>query len=229
MKKLVLFIVFVFTFGFLGFSQTFDYEVAETNMSFALEQGVSQDLVNHGFATNLNPFTNNLYWVRTEISMPDGWESAICDKTACYTPVVGERALNLSATEQSIFDLHLYTEGFPGDMAIIKLCIFEVADTSTSQCHTYTFSALSSAEDQLDQEVSLMLYPNPATNYFTVVSEQPTGKVELYNIIGAKLRTFDSRNQSEFEVSDLSPGIYLARIYDAENTRVLSTLRLKKR
>ena len=213
----------------MALAQSFDYD-ADVEMAFQLEPGVDQDVVNHGFVTNLLATGNGLYWVRNEIYLPPGWGSAICDKTACYFESVGERALDLSANEQSIFDVHLYTHSMPGDSAVIQFCVFEVNDTSTAQCKTYTFRAgLSSSSNLEIDHVSLKISPNPTSDYFNINSEQTIGRVELYNVIGSKIRTYDSRETATFNIADLPIGIYLVRIYNETNNRVLSTLRLKKR
>ncbi len=230
MKKDLLLLLLFISFGSLSLAQSFDYDVNDVEMVFQLQQGVSQDEINHGFINNLMPNNNNLYWVRNEIYLPDGWGSAICDKTACYFESVGERALNLFPNEQSIFDLHLYTHGMPGDSAVVELCVYEAGDTSTTQCKTYTFHANASAtQDLVKEDVSLKLTPNPTTNYFTVVSDETIGNVEIYNIIGSKLKSYNTKEISTFNVSDLPSGLYLVRIYNESNSSVLSTLRLKKR
>ena len=229
MKKHLLFFFCALFFCSQLPAQTFNYD-AEVETAFQLEPGVSQDIVNYGFVTNLLATGNGLYWVRTELEMPAGWGSAICDKTACYFETVGERALDLLADEQSNFDVHVYTHGMPGDSAVIQFCVFEVNDTTTSQCKTYTFrSNLSSVSSVEEDNVALKILPNPASNYFTINSEASIGRVEMYNVIGSKIRTFDSRETASFGISDLHPGIYLVRIYNEANNRVLSTLRLKKR
>lgn len=218
--------------SFQVFAQTFEYTSDEVENDFVLDEGnVNQDVVSHGFVTNMDPFTNNLYWVRTEVYMPQGWESAICDKTACYFPSVGEKALDLLASEQSIFDLHLYTYGLPGDSAVIQLCVYEVNDMSTQQCKTYVYrnEGLSSSKNIDDSEVSIKISPNPATDYFTIQSDTKIGRVDIYNIIGSKLKSFDSRDHAAFPVSELPSGMYLVRFFNEDNSRVVSTLRMKKR
>ena len=78
-------------------------------------------------------------------------------------------------------------------------------------------------------EASLIISPNPTTNHFSFSNNEKIGKVEVYNIIGAKVKSFDTRESTTFNVIDLPSGIYLVRAYDKSNSTVIATLRLKKR
>lgn len=54
------------------------------------------------------------------------------------------------------------------------------------------------------------LYPNPVTNFFTVEAKEAIQKVEVYNLMGAKV--MDS-NQTQVNISSLNAGIYVVKIY----------------
>ncbi|MDP5091820.1 MAG: T9SS type A sorting domain-containing protein, partial [Polaribacter sp.] len=59
------------------------------------------------------------------------------------------------------------------------------------------------------------LYPNPASNNLTVITEQEIKTIEIYNIQGQKVKT---SNQKQINVSDLAKGIYLVKIQNNENS-----------
>ena len=59
---------------------------------------------------------------------------------------------------------------------------------------------------------SLQIYPNPAKDYIFIQSEVPVEKVEIYNQSG--ICVLKNNNPTEIlDVSDLSNGFYLVRIY----------------
>ncbi len=71
-----------------------------------------------------------------------------------------------------------------------------------------------------------VLYPNPATDRFSV--SITTVKVELYNITGQLVKTFNgSQPHNSYDVSGLNSGIYLVKVTDANNRQ--STLKLIKK
>ena len=240
MKRLILLCFLLSIYTGLTKAQSFDIMMEDTVMYFDCSNGMDLDLINHGFITNNQGNANSLYWVRNEIQMPAGWGSAICDYVRCYFQSVGERKLDLTGGQVSTFDLHLYNNmgSTPpgatiahGDSIVIEICVFEINDTTTTQCFKTTFicddnSAIDDENAAPTQE--LVISPNPATNYFTISNDDEIGKVEVYDIIGAKVKVFDRRSTSIFEVSDLPTGMYLVRTFD-KNAKMLSTLRLKKR
>ncbi|GGH43220.1 hypothetical protein IA57_11130 [Mangrovimonas yunxiaonensis] len=71
-------------------------------------------------------------------------------------------------------------------------------------------------EDQIldvNQEVvssSIKVYPNPASETLTIVSDIEVDKLELYNILGKLALSVENKN--EFAVDKLSAGMYLLKI-----------------
>ena len=231
MKRLLLLSFIFCSLSVLVSAQSFDLTFDDSVVVFDCVPGADFDIINHGFVTDLSGSSNDLYWVRNEIYLPDGWGSAICDYERCYFQTVGERSLDLTGNQMSTFDLHLYNNNVQtGDSAVIEICVFEDGDTTTMQCATITFVCdASSTADEPVVEQQLVLSPNPATNYFQIENKDQVGRVEVYNIIGAKLKAFDTRETAVYQVDDLPSGIYLVRLYDKDDSSVLSTLRLKKR
>jgi glycosidase len=78
---------------------------------------------------------------------------------------------------------------------------------------------------QLNPLGNVALYPNPASGYFTVNTN--TSKVEVFSITGQLVKRFDAEvNGYQYNVNDLTNGIYLVKITD-EN-RNAKTIKLVK-
>ncbi len=69
-------------------------------------------------------------------------------------------------------------------------------------------------------QLGLQVYPNPATNVVNVFSaEVVTGNANLYAMDGKLLKQQEIKFGSViFDVSDLTPGIYLVQVYDENKT-----------
>jgi 1,4-alpha-glucan branching enzyme len=77
-----------------------------------------------------------------------------------------------------------------------------------------------------EKEATIKLYPNPSSNYFTLSVE--TTKVEIYSITGQKVKQFDAVKSvdQQFNISDLSKGLYLVKAYNDNNqTQVLKFIK----
>ena len=73
---------------------------------------------------------------------------------------------------------------------------------------------------------NLNLYPNPTSGSF-IINEQ-VSKVEIYSITGQMVKYFDAipSEEYQFNVNDLSKGVYLVKAIDSNNSS--KTLKLIK-
>lgn len=74
----------------------------------------------------------------------------------------------------------------------------------------------SSLATQAPQALNAALYPNPATNQFSI--SIPVVKADVYAITGQLVKSFGpNSNGNTYDVSGLSNGIYLVKVTDAAN------------
>ncbi|OOV25494.1 alpha-amylase [Flavobacterium sp. LM5] len=82
------------------------------------------------------------------------------------------------------------------------------------------------AIEDYEKEASIRLYPNPASNYFTLSTA--TTKVEIFTISGQKVKQFEGAEavDQQFSISDLNKGMYLVKAQNAEKqTQVLKLIK----
>ncbi|RTY88040.1 alpha-amylase family glycosyl hydrolase [Flavobacterium sp. RSP15] len=73
---------------------------------------------------------------------------------------------------------------------------------------------------------TIVLYPNPASDYFTL--NETTAKVQVFSITGQLVKSFDTNKTagSQFLVSDLNQGLYIVKTFDENNEmKVLKLLK----
>ena len=105
---------------------------------------------------------------------------------------------------------------FAGGLAVTKYLSYEVG----SNC-----SSLS-----LDDNIwgnNIKIYPNPTSTTFNIISSQiELNKVEIYSLLGKKLKEFNTTS-IQYNIEDLSSGLYLVRIYS--NKGIFTTKKLVKK
>lgn len=69
---------------------------------------------------------------------------------------------------------------------------------------------------------SVEVYPNPVTDILAINSKIPLDKVEIYSILGNKVKEFNS-NFNAIPVNDISAGLYIVKIH-SENHTVLKKI-----
>ncbi|WP_370476817.1 T9SS type A sorting domain-containing protein [Tamlana flava] len=84
-------------------------------------------------------------------------------------------------------------------------------------------AALSIDENDLGQFINL--YPNPVINHLTIDSKKPLKKVEIYSILGTKVKNIKS-NYTSIPMFELSEGIYIIRL--ESSTGIFNKKILKK-
>ncbi|WP_348800471.1 alpha-amylase family glycosyl hydrolase [Flavobacterium adhaerens] len=72
------------------------------------------------------------------------------------------------------------------------------------------------ATNDYETSQSILLLPNPVSNYFTLNVE--TSKIQIYSLTGQLVKTFDKSHQKEYQynISDLSSGLYFIKIYNED-------------
>ncbi len=78
------------------------------------------------------------------------------------------------------------------------------------------------------RESTLNVFPNPATDYMQITENEIVGKVNVYDLIGKKVKSFSHRSGEKYFIGDLRKGIYLIQLVDKENS-ILATKRISKK
>jgi hypothetical protein len=92
-----------------------------------------------------------------------------------------------------------------------------------AQVHNISFNN----GDQDKSVVELSIYPNPASDYFTLNTNQKIKRISINTIVGKEVKMIQVNDQNRYDLSDLRKGIYVVRIFDY-NDSLVKALRLSK-
>ncbi|MFK8061354.1 MAG: T9SS type A sorting domain-containing protein, partial [Polaribacter sp.] len=84
-------------------------------------------------------------------------------------------------------------------------------NAASNVSQTLTVSNTASINDF--EKLAFEIYPNPTSSVFQIKSNLTIDKVEIYNLLGQKVKQFTSLNSKEFSISQLKNGLYLIKIY----------------
>lgn len=238
MKQTLLFTFLLF--GFTLFAQDITIEpvpsVAEENVDLT---DMFQFVKAQATMTNTSSSSVSYKWTVRQISGPTEWSFAFCDNNACY-PYGTESNINpngngpneplvVPAGGTSVMDLQARHNGIPG-AGVIEVDMATERDPTTvlsTGVYEITMNGVVSSIEQ-KREFTYKVFPNPADDYFTVATEAKINRVELYNVVGRKVRTYESNLYNRYDVRALPDGIYLIRMKDKDGM-TLRTTRLIKR
>ena len=200
-----------------------------------LDLGISSVL------TNNTDQEVDIYWNRVQTEKPDSWETYICiDGVLCYSPVNDtnydpdngiNEPLKLKAGETLDFALHLLPNQVEGDGTFeATLALGSKPDSVIAKINynvnirdqertTGTF-ALTAAE--------IRIFPNPATEYFMLSEYSQLSRVDIYSMLGRRMRSYEIIDDRSLSLSGLPDGLYLISLVD-RNGRIVRTSRLIKK
>lgn len=181
-----------------------------------------------------------LRWDKVTAYQPYIWESQVCDKEASYPPAVTSNydpfqgvyaPVILEAGES--FDLFFTVLPYNTSGQSKVDIIFRDIDRPETVLGTASFQInLTDAEDtaklaELGNRVKV--YPNPVHDRFFLTNAPNLGRIDLYNTLGRKIRTYEHPQPGDsFLAGDLPQGVYLLHLVD-KSGKVVHTLRLLRR
>jgi hypothetical protein len=224
MKKIITLCIFSLSF-LIGKSQ---FVITNGDTISWNAQTSSIGLISPGSCKNIGTDTITLQWMIVADSAATGWTyTGYCDRNICYGFGVGESHIfTLIPNGSGILEIHLSTGCNPG-FGYAKVLVWNVADSANSVKLVYypitvTQSAACAAGINEVEAVQISLYPNPVRSDMKVTLPQnlSNGQIDIYNLIGSKVYSQPLISTTDFDLSSLDSGIYIARISEAGRTIV---------
>ncbi|MDR0834953.1 MAG: T9SS type A sorting domain-containing protein, partial [Candidatus Symbiothrix sp.] len=120
---------------------------------------------------------------------------------------------------------------FPVNLNVANLIFLDngVLDEATPVCADGILAngvEITGIDELKIENEKMKIYPNPAKEYVHIQSEFPIQKIEIYNPMG-KLVRIEPDITERIDVSSLSEGLYLVRIYGSDwvNTQKIIVVR----
>jgi hypothetical protein len=125
-------------------------------------------------------------------------------KTFTVTPKAGFKIQDVLVDNVSIIDnLQVDNEG-------VGLYHFNAIESNHSLHATFSSST---SIPPINSSLSMQIYPNPASNFISIVSEFPMQRVEIVNVLGKYVyRGIDTDRVHDVSVSNFAKGIYIVRV-----------------
>ena len=195
------------------------------------------DVVAYAHITNNTSDTIYMRWERIVNEKPECWETAVCDVDLCYYFTINtvdfKLPPNLVDGEMLV---HAYPGGEPGASptigeAEVVVKLSDLNNPADSLILEYYFTVTGSAicitsVSEVERE-SLKIYPNPASDNFSLTETQEIQQLVVYNILGHQVRTFEVNGGETYNISDLPNGVYLVGMIDRD-FEIVKTVKLQK-
>lgn len=199
--------------------------------SFVLSGNPSQtDVYFHIMVTNTSSSTANIFWSKRMMNNPTPWFSWICDKNLCYTPETNTCPPNkpnvIGPGESFDLQVHMNPASMEGEGDYELNLLDDQGNNLIFIGGDILINNSTAVKESKDSK--LTVFPNPTTEFFKVSEISGLKTIELFNIVGNKVRSFEAVPQKQYYVGDLTDGIYLVRLLSSTG-KVIKTIRLSKR
>jgi len=225
MKKTLLITYFTFMITVV-LSQT-GFTVYPASASMDITDPNQGEYVSHGYVVNTSDAEITLRWIKQVQSKPNAAAAAICDNVLCYDPSVHESEFSIAKGDSANFDFHYYPNGAAGP-AVYRVLVEEAGNKSNKADVTFTMNEIKTSAFGMIGMEEVRVYPNPATEYFSVDGVDHLKEVIVYNLVGQEVKRFKASLKAKYDVSELIRGLYLVRLVDKQE-KVIKTVRLSKR
>ncbi len=102
---------------------------------------------------------------------------------------------------------------FSNDDLIIKTSLESTEiNIPVSIISKITFKNSLAVEDIKQNREKIIIYPNPATNYFKISSKEAKSTLNIYNSVGQLVLSKVYKKNEDINVSNLLPGIYFIKV-----------------
>lgn len=158
-------------------------------------------------------------------TLPDTWDVGMCDYTSCYIGIPSQGTMTpISQTDASngvrgFFKLNVDNVNVLGD-GWLKLYVYDENDFDRGDTVSWhiTFGALSVANDL--EQAAFEVWPNPCVDIINV-SVAGNYNITVFNQLGAKVFSFESKGVTSISTSDWEDGLYLVTVLNEKG--ILST------
>jgi hypothetical protein len=191
---------------------------------------VNEECLVYFSVKNFGNSADKVWWKLVKFNINSAWETQVCDNENCYPKnrdiCPSGKPNNFNAGETRNWSLHVYPNG-RADTCSMMFYLYSDSGFNNkvdSLYFTYEISQTSPTKN-ISYNRDITIYPNPTSDYFQFNGKPNLGKVEVYNMIGKKIKTYE-KSQNNYSIKDLRNGIYLLRVYDSK-AQILKVLRLK--
>jgi len=183
--------------------------------------------------TNTSPNDIGVHWARVVTGAPGNWLTWICDKNLCYIPTANQSSPTkpnmLAPGETMEIQVHVNPGNVCGTAGYsITLTDMEDPNLILGTINGEVEICTTTSTNQPTAGAGLTVYPNPTSDYFQVSDTPGLRYIQVFNIVGSRVRAFDATPQKQYFVGDLNEGVYLVRLV-AQSGKVIKTIRLSKR
>lgn len=190
-----------------GTNGTFSFVLDNDSLTSGIAGNV---LTIGGTFTNLDTLDDVIINLVRANNMPDpSWTTSMC-LDVCLSNTVSNYTFQMPPSSSQHFTLYFFTGSVATGDAYMH---FTNVNNSSNFVHQGLYATTFGVGLDEHKQLPLRIYPNPANDNLTIeISSANEETIELYDLSGAKLKSFTFRKNLNLDISNLKSGIYLLQM-----------------
>lgn len=170
-----------------------------------------------GKISNVSNAPINLRWDRTIVYHSPNITSAVCDPVTCYDTSVNTKTFTLNVDSSGQMTVHFYNALFtppPGQAGsgIVHVKITNLNNPADTLNVVYSYSTLTGTGELPPANVKL--FPNPATDFFSLENAESVGIIRLYALDGREIARYEASAKGQYYIGNQPVGNYVLAFED---------------
>jgi len=185
------------------------------------------DATAYATITNISNVRDSIRWVRTEIYLPKGFTTAVCDCEQCYKDEISTMTFGIAPNESCEFDVHFYNHLESCESGLVHLKVSNVNVPNDTVTAVYIYNCATSGTHDPLPAAHVRLFPNPTTEGFVLENADEVAGIHLFSLSGGQVAYFEPSSNHRYSLAQQPVGTYIVALR-AKNGKVFQAVELRK-
>lgn len=184
------------------------------------------DAACHAVIKNISTQVDSIRWTRTEVELPEGFYTAVCDCIQCYFPGVSTQTFTIQPNATCPLDVHFYNPNMTSGSGVVHLKVVNLKVPNDMVTGVYLYNTSTSTQDPLPA-AEVRLFPNPVVDGFTLERADEVAGVHLFSLTGGRVAYFQPSANQRYSIADQPAGHYIV-VLEARNGKYFQAIEINK-
>jgi hypothetical protein len=157
-------------------------------------------------------------WERIVLSMTPGCYTKVCDLFNCYLESVSTKQFPMAPGDEGYFSVYMTNPTSINCNGVVRINLWNLDMPDDILARYFLFNQTSSVNDVFQLE-EVKVYPNPATEYFTIENDK-VARIRMTALDGREVAAFDATQTKTFSLAGQQAGMYVLIMDDAQGKAI---------
>lgn len=176
---------------------------------------------------NISNVRDSIQWIRTEVYLPKGFTTAVCDCEQCYKEEISTMSFGIAPNESCEFDVHFYNHLESCESGLVHLKVRNMNVPNDTVTAVYVYNCSTSKTHNPLPAPDVRLFPNPTAEGFVLENANDVAGIHIFSLSGRQVAYFEPTSNHLYSLANQPSGTYIVAMR-ATNGQVFQAVELRK-